>query len=119
MAMKKQHERALADLDKEEPRTIAGGVAACRQWLNCLVSKGGANRWGDDRRQPKPGARHEEAPTLDLVSCCHATCQLSPHEMMNAATETLTTAGVPWKLVFVQFSKWRARNDSNVRPSDS
>jgi hypothetical protein len=91
MAMKEQHEWAFADPDKEEPRTIAGGVAASRRWLSRRVSQSCANRGDDDGRQPKPGARNEEAPTLDLVSCCHATCQVSPHEMMDAAAETLTT----------------------------
>ena len=56
MAMKEQHEWAFADPDKEEPCTIAGGVAASKWWLSCRVSQSCANRWGDDGRHPKSGA---------------------------------------------------------------
>ena len=41
--------------ENEEPRTIAGGVAASRRWLSCRVSQSCANRRGDDGRHPKPG----------------------------------------------------------------
>jgi hypothetical protein len=54
--MKEQHEWAFTAPDKEEPHTIAGGVAASRRWLSCGVSKSCANRWDDDGRQPKLGA---------------------------------------------------------------
>jgi hypothetical protein len=56
MAMKEQHEWAFANPDKEEPRTVAGGVATSRRWLSCRVSQSCANRGGDDGRHPKPGA---------------------------------------------------------------
>ena len=39
MAMQEQHEWAFADPDKEEPCTIAGGVAASKWWFGCRVSK--------------------------------------------------------------------------------
>jgi hypothetical protein len=91
MTMKEQHQWPFAGADIEQPRSIACGIATFSRWPNCCLGKGCANRRGDDRRQPKPGARDEEAPTLDLVSFCHPTCPLSSHEMMKAAAQNLTT----------------------------